>query len=151
MEKRKGDGMVIRLVERSEKPGGKREILINKEEFLIGRGNDCDLRLTEAEISRHHCILRTRGLGTILQDLGSSNGTYLNGHRVISQAALNPGDLLKLGRFEFLLEFDDRDAISWGDEDASSSQATCKIKDIRKSLQEEVRKESEQSSSGSET
>src|SRR5262249_22857431 len=86
-----------------------REIPITQPEFLVGRGPDCDLRLPVTAISRHHCILRTGpGDEVTVFDLGSSNGTYVNGERVRSQTALRSGDEIKIGPCTFLVHFGDR-------------------------------------------
>src|SRR5262245_58112840 len=91
----------VRLVERGATPEQTREIPITETEFLIGRGPDCDLRLPVTEVSRHHCILRVAGGEAAVIDLGSSNGTFVNGQRVRSQAGLQSGDLLQLGNLTF--------------------------------------------------
>src|SRR5262249_17744942 len=120
--------MAPRLIEPGASPGQTREVLIGKEEFLIGRGADCDLRLRAAAVSRHHCLIRVRGNEVTLTDLGSSNGTYLNGTRVRSQAPLKEGDELRLGDFRFLVELDERSGIEWGAETgADSSARTCRL------------------------
>ena len=99
----------VRLVERGADAGQTREILLNQEEFLIGRGTDCDLRLRMNEVSRHHCIIHVRPDDVTLLDLGSSNGTYLNGQRVRSQATLHTGDELQLGSAVFLIDLGDKE------------------------------------------
>jgi len=86
----------------------RKEVPVTKEEFLIGRGPDCDLRLGSSEVSRHHCLLRVRGEEVTVSDLGSSNGTYLNGQRVRSQAALHSGDEIVLGKSRFLIDLGDQ-------------------------------------------
>ena len=96
--------MIAKLIEPGVKGGRAREILISREEFLLGRGTDCDLRLSDINISRHHCLIRTRPEEITLADLGSSNGTYVNGHRVVSQVALKPGDEIRVGEFRFVFE-----------------------------------------------
>jgi pSer/pThr/pTyr-binding forkhead associated (FHA) protein len=96
--------MTPKLIE----PGGKahetREISIQGKEFLIGRGNDCDLRLRDPNISRHHCMIRVRTDEVTLFDLGSVNGSYVNGTRVISQVVLKSGDEIRLGEHRFYLD-----------------------------------------------
>ena len=87
--------------------GHAREILINTEDFLLGRGEDCDLALHDAEVSRHHCTIRIRGGEAVVSDLGSSNGTFVNGNRIVSQATVRTGDELKLGTFRFLIDLGD--------------------------------------------
>jgi pSer/pThr/pTyr-binding forkhead associated (FHA) protein len=104
--------MTPKLIE----PGGKaqqtREITIRSKEFLIGRGNDCDLRLRDPNISRHHCMIRIRPDEVSLFDLGSINGSYVNGARVMTQVVLQPGDEIRLGEHRFFLDLGvDRDKI----------------------------------------
>jgi pSer/pThr/pTyr-binding forkhead associated (FHA) protein len=97
--------MKAKLVERGASPEETREIPLNDAEFLIGRGADCNLRLRVSSISRHHCLIRLGNDEATLVDLGSSNGTYLNGDRVRSQATLHNGDEIQIGvcRFEVKL------------------------------------------------
>jgi hypothetical protein len=71
-------------------------------ELSIGRDDDCDLVLDEATISRRHALLRRTPEGWALRDLGSTNGTRVNGWRVDS-AALRPGDELTLGLARFVV------------------------------------------------
>lgn len=69
----------------------------------IGRGNDCDLVLDEPEMSRRHALVETSAAGIWLRDLGSSNGTYVNGVQV-RDAVLYTGDQLAFDRNRFLIE-----------------------------------------------
>jgi pSer/pThr/pTyr-binding forkhead associated (FHA) protein len=52
------------------------------DEFLIGRGSTCDLVLADPKASRSHAKISLLGRRPTLQDLGSANGTFVNGHRV---------------------------------------------------------------------
>jgi pSer/pThr/pTyr-binding forkhead associated (FHA) protein len=113
--------MSVRLVEAGEQPGTVHEVLVNKGEFVIGRGKDCDLQINEAEISRHHCMLRGRAEQYTLVDLGSANGTYLNGNRLISQATLQDGDELRLGKHHFRVVMDEREGVLWGTQEGVSA------------------------------
>jgi len=63
----------------------------------IGRGLIADVRLEDSHVSRRHAILVYRGSGSRILDDRSSNGTFVNGHRV-TQADLHDGDVLVLGR-----------------------------------------------------
>jgi pSer/pThr/pTyr-binding forkhead associated (FHA) protein len=63
----------------------------------IGRGLAADMRIDETSVSRRHVILVNRRSGTRLLDDRSSNGTFVNGRRVM-QAELHNGDVLVLGR-----------------------------------------------------
>lgn len=128
--------MTVKLVEPGAKAGERREILVTKEEFLIGRGVDCDLRLNESVISRHHCVLRQHGSGYQLSDLGSSNGTYLNGQRLVSQAAVKSGDELRVGTFHFIIDLGDGDGIIWGAQEAvNPGEVTSKMARVKKEVE----------------
>jgi hypothetical protein len=63
---------------------------------VIGRGDQANLRLPDVGISRRHARLDYDGAQVVLTDLGSTNGTTVNGQRV-SAVALNPGDMIQLG------------------------------------------------------
>jgi hypothetical protein len=63
---------------------------------VIGRGDQANLRLPDVGISRRHARLDFDGAQVVLTDLGSTNGTLVNGQRV-SAVALNPGDMVQLG------------------------------------------------------
>jgi pSer/pThr/pTyr-binding forkhead associated (FHA) protein len=97
----------IRLQERTEAGAVTREIPVTREEFVIGRGQDCDLRLADDDISRHHCSIHSSGAESVLLDLGSANGTYLNGQRIRSQSTLQSRDRIDLGNHSFVVLFDD--------------------------------------------
>jgi len=99
-----GYAMTPRLIEPGRTAQQTREIPILGKEFVIGRGNDCDLRLRDPNISRHHCMIRLRPPEVTLFDLGSSNGSYVNGNRVIAQVTLQSGDEIRLGAFCFVLD-----------------------------------------------
>jgi pSer/pThr/pTyr-binding forkhead associated (FHA) protein len=113
--------------------GHAREILINAEDFLIGRGEDCDLALHDAEVSRHHCTIRIRSGEAVASDLGSSNGTFVNGQRIVSQTRVRTGDELRLGTFRFLIDLgDDPDFRIPTDLAADPLMATHQIRDVPK-------------------
>jgi hypothetical protein len=64
---------------------------------ILGRGTDCDLRLVDPGVSRHHAELRVEDGEVILVDLGSTNGTFVNGQPV-RRVALTDGTRVTLGR-----------------------------------------------------
>jgi pSer/pThr/pTyr-binding forkhead associated (FHA) protein len=73
---------------------------ITKDLVVIGRKEDCDLRLEHKSVSKMHCVLvKTDGL-LLLRDLGSTNGTRVNGTRV-RRAALLPNDQLSIAHYKF--------------------------------------------------
>jgi pSer/pThr/pTyr-binding forkhead associated (FHA) protein len=73
---------------------------IVKDMTLVGRKEDCDLRLEHKSVSKMHCVIvKTDGL-LLLRDLGSTNGTRVNGQRV-RRAALLPNDQLSIANYKF--------------------------------------------------
>jgi predicted component of type VI protein secretion system len=63
----------------------------------LGRHDDCVIRIKSAQVSRRHCELYEVGGQLMLRDLGSSNGTFVNGKRVSGEYALKHGDELTVG------------------------------------------------------
>jgi pSer/pThr/pTyr-binding forkhead associated (FHA) protein len=63
----------------------------------LGRHDDCVIRIKSAQVSRRHCELYEVGGQLMLRDLGSSNGTYVNGKRVTGEQSLKHGDELTVG------------------------------------------------------
>jgi pSer/pThr/pTyr-binding forkhead associated (FHA) protein len=134
--------MIAKLIEIGPKSQQTREIPLTKDDFLIGRGPDCDLRLNVSSISRHHCLLRVRGEEVTVTDLGSSNGTFLNGQRVRSQAALLNGDELVVGQFHFVVRLGSEEGIMWHSEpDSDPTARTFKLREFNRSVSEAEEKE----------
>lgn len=76
-------------------------IPINRKKFLVGRETDCQLRPNSDLVSRHHCVFSTDDYGVRLRDLGSTNGTYVNGERINGQVPLHDGDQVRIGKLTF--------------------------------------------------
>jgi hypothetical protein len=74
--------------------------------FTIGRTRDCDLCLTDLSVSRLHAELLRDGGGWLLNDLGSHNGTRLNGWLVRETVPVRGGDLVEFGSVTFVLRDD---------------------------------------------
>jgi pSer/pThr/pTyr-binding forkhead associated (FHA) protein len=64
----------------------------------IGRAEACHLRLPDSYVSQFHAKVFARDGGWFVEDLGSTNGTFLNEHKVAEPAALSPGDHLRVGK-----------------------------------------------------
>lgn len=77
---------------------------IKKSSFIIGRSKECALRAGSDAISRKHCELRQGDAGVSVRDLGSRNGTYVNGAKIEGTLSLSHGDTLKVGPLEFRFE-----------------------------------------------
>jgi pSer/pThr/pTyr-binding forkhead associated (FHA) protein len=86
--------------------GERRSFSVVRDMTVIGRREDCDLRIPLGEVSRKHCRIVRDGDSLRLEDLGSSNGTFLNGTRVEREAVLNPGDSIQVGPVVFVLQVD---------------------------------------------
>lgn len=69
---------------------------IETEQFIIGRGSDCNIVLPERQVSRHHVRIRRDDGRFILEDLDSKNGTHLNGRQVKESVALKDGDEIQI-------------------------------------------------------
>lgn len=85
--------------------GDRRSFSLTRDITVVGRREDCDLRIPLGEVSRKHCRLVRDGDSLRLEDLGSSNGTYHNGQRV-QEAVLSPGDSIQVGPLVFVLQID---------------------------------------------
>jgi Domain of unknown function (DUF1707)/Inner membrane component of T3SS, cytoplasmic domain len=71
--------------------------------FTIGREAACDMRLGDDTVSRWHASLERNAGGWLLADLGSTNGTRLNGWRVNDPVPVRPGDMVSFGAVTFVL------------------------------------------------
>src|SRR3954453_14184049 len=76
--------------------GQRRSFSVTRDITVIGRREDCDLRIPLGDVSRKHCRLILDGDNIRVEDLGSSNGTFRNGERV-QQTELTAGDTLQIG------------------------------------------------------
>lgn len=71
--------------------------------LLIGRAPGVGLRLNHDTVSRAHAELRSEGTNWILRDLGSTNGTCVNGRRVVGDVSVRAGDHVTFGRVDYVL------------------------------------------------
>ncbi|HRK32663.1 MAG TPA: FHA domain-containing protein [Tepidisphaeraceae bacterium] len=85
--------------------GSRRSFSLHKQTTVVGRREDCDVRIPLGEISRKHCKIIREDDELKIEDLGSSNGTYINGQRV-QGASLSPGDTIKIGSVVFVVQLD---------------------------------------------
>jgi pSer/pThr/pTyr-binding forkhead associated (FHA) protein len=77
------------------------EIPIRRASFVIGRDKDCQLRLGCNLVSRRHCAIVVQDGRILVNDLDSTNGTFLNGEEVDGLQEMHHGDHLNVGTFEF--------------------------------------------------
>jgi pSer/pThr/pTyr-binding forkhead associated (FHA) protein len=81
-----------------------RTLKLGKGITTVGRHEDCQLRIGSSQVSRKHCQLFEKNGTLVVLDLGSSNGTFVNGKRIDGQEALAPGDVLSLGKVKLRIE-----------------------------------------------
>ena len=84
------------LVIQSGKLQGKR-LLLPATEMVVGRDEDCDLRIGSASVSRKHCVIKNSAEGILVTDLGSQNGTFVNDVPINAPTLLREGDVLRIG------------------------------------------------------
>lgn len=70
---------------------------LNKDIISLGRDITNDIVINDPEVSRHHCRLTRGGGGYTIEDLGSTNGTFINGQRLTGARPLVGGDMVGLG------------------------------------------------------
>jgi predicted component of type VI protein secretion system len=75
------------------------------QEMSIGRENAA-ITLQDDEVSRRHAVIRPVQEGLEIQDLGSTNGTWVNDRRVEGPTVIRPGDVLRLGQISFEIQLD---------------------------------------------
>ncbi len=80
-----------------------RSIPLDVKRFLVGREQDCQLRPNSELVSRHHCVFSMDDFTVRLRDLGSTNGTFVNGERIQGQVILSDGDRVQIGKLAFQL------------------------------------------------
>lgn len=91
------------VLELQDQPSNIRKVTV-RHDIVIGRGAECNLRLSAPQVSRRHCFLRIGTEGAFLSDLDSSNGTYLNGKKLTSgkRYSLEDGSVLSVGPVKFV-------------------------------------------------
>ncbi len=89
-----------------ENDEGKTKIFpVDADQYVsIGRANDNTIRLEERNVSRKHALIRAISSTLFIEDLGSYNGTRLNGQKINAQTKMQLGDLLEIGDFHIILQ-----------------------------------------------
>ena len=85
--------------------GARRFELTEGRQLIIGRSSGADLQVNSPRLSRKHAAVKLDARGLNVEDLGSANGTYVNGQRV-QQALLRPGDIVMVGGVAIRVDFD---------------------------------------------
>lgn len=85
--------------------GQRKDLPLKNPVTVIGRGEECDLRVPVLSVSRKHCELAVTDASVAVKDLASSNGTYVNNKRV-NETELAAGDRLVVGPVVFTIQLD---------------------------------------------
>jgi len=80
-----------------------KKVKLKLAETIIGRQEGAKIRVASKDVSREHCALRLRDGRVFAEDLGSSNGTFINGRPITGESELTPGDQLTVGPMVFQL------------------------------------------------
>ena len=78
-------------------PTPEKKFTLSKQEVIIGRDANADIVINIAEVSRRHSRMRLEPSGYVIEDLGSTNGTFVNGQRLTGPHMLRPGERIQLG------------------------------------------------------
>jgi pSer/pThr/pTyr-binding forkhead associated (FHA) protein len=111
---------------------GSVNIAVPQGQFTIGRDEEADFQPPSDLASRRHCVLHFSGGEIVVEDLGSRNGTFVNGERVEGKQSAGHGSSLRIGRLLFELVV----TSSTGELPAKDSQAEDLFKDISQPQQE---------------
>ncbi len=111
-------------------PFGTRVIPLRQRRLSVGRGNDQDICLPDRKISSAHALLEPTPEGYRLRDLGSTNGTYINGHLVQGVRPLRVGDELRFGNTLVLYTDEEPEQLDWPGADRMASPATTSDPDL---------------------
>ncbi len=76
--------------------------MLERGEVVVGRGQGCELMLGDSALSRRHCRILRTSEGVVIEDLGSSNGTLVDGERVTGRQPLAEGSRIQIGRHTVL-------------------------------------------------
>lgn len=110
--------MIAKLIVASGKSAG-RSISIKRNRLLIGRAEECDVRPLSEDVSRRHCEVIVGPAEVWVADLGSRNGTFVNGQRIAEKTKVADGDIIRVGVLELKVACSDPAAKAGTDDDVS--------------------------------
>lgn len=82
-------------------------ILIDRPKFIVGREQECQIRPDSEFVSRHHCVLLLDQFTLRIRDLGSKNGTHVNGRRITGDVVLCHDDMVSIGEMTMQIDLID--------------------------------------------
>lgn len=77
---------------------GEHTVDIGKEPITVGRSPASTIRITDAASSRKHCMIKCSDVAVTVVDMGSANGTRVNGTRITREQVLHNGDVVQIGK-----------------------------------------------------
>jgi pSer/pThr/pTyr-binding forkhead associated (FHA) protein len=98
--------MNVKMLVVQGRPAGK-TLVFAAGEYYFGRGAECHIRPNSEWVSRQHCPLRVTRAEAYLRDLGSRNGTLVNGRLIHEECRLLDGDQVQIGPLVLTVRFDD--------------------------------------------
>jgi len=110
--------MITKLIVATGKSAG-RSIAIKKNTLLIGRAEECDVRPLSEDVSRRHAAVHVGPADVWVEDLGSRNGTFVNGTRIDAKTKVVSGDLIRVGALELTVSCSEPVPQGGGDQDVS--------------------------------
>jgi len=102
--------MDVQLVVIKGNPRG-RTLTFGPGEYLVGRGAECHIRPDSEWVSRQHCMFTVAAERILLKDLGSTNGTLVNGHRLIGERDIVHGDAIQIGPLVIQVRLPEQEAL----------------------------------------
>jgi hypothetical protein len=100
--------MPVPVLYRNDQPPEKWCREITAVPLVVGRERSAAVRLHDASISRHHCLIWRDGPVCRLEDSGSTNGVYVNGERVSGGCELYPGDVIRISKYMLVVGLQDQ-------------------------------------------
>jgi len=110
--------MVTKLIVASGKSAG-RAITVKRNRLLIGRAEECDIRPLSEDVSRRHCAVIVGPAAVWVEDLGSRNGTFVDGSRIAGKVQVTDGAMIRVGSLELKVHCSDPSAKGGSEEDVS--------------------------------
>ena len=90
---------------------GRRLVPLDSDRVTIGRAESSDIALGDATVSRLHAVVERYPSGWSIRDVGSSNGTFVNGARVVGERLLQPGDEVSVGAARMFLRSPETEVV----------------------------------------
>lgn len=88
------------------RPGGAKLVVLDAPRVTVGRASTNDVVVEDSSTSRLHAVLENYAGAWSVRDLGSSNGTFVNGERIVGESSLQPGDEVRLGNSRLVFRTD---------------------------------------------